>query len=156
MNTLTEKISDFLAQKNLAVAGVSRNPQGQAANAIFKKLKETGHQVYPINPRTDNVEGEHCYSDLKSIPAKIDGVVICTPAQAAEEIVRECARLGIPRVWMHRAIGPGSVSEAAVRLCQENKITVIAGACPIMYCLPVDFGHKCLRWMLGIFGKLPQ
>jgi predicted CoA-binding protein len=156
MSTLTEKVSDFLAQKHIAVAGVSRNPQGGAANAIFKKPKESGYQVYPINPKTDNMEGEHYNPDLKSIPAKIDGVVICTPAQAVAEIVGECATLGIPRVWMHRVIGPGSVFNAAIKLCQGNKILVIAGACSLMYCQPVDFGHKCLHWMLGIFGKLPN
>jgi predicted CoA-binding protein len=156
MSTLTDKVNDFLAQKHIAVAGVSRNTLGEAANAIFKKLKESGYQVYPINPRAENVEGEKCYPDLKSIPIKIDGVVICSPAQAAEAVVRECVTLGISRIWMHRAIGPGSVSEAAVQLCHDHKISVIAGACPMMYCQPVDFGHKCLYWMLRMFGKLPQ
>lgn len=156
MSTFIEKVNDFLAQKHIAVAGVSRNPQGQAANLIFKKLKETGHQVYPINPRTDNVEGDPCYPNLKSVPVKIDGMVICAPPQAAEQIVKECAELGIKRVWMHRSVGQGSVSDTAAKFCEQNNITVIAGACPMMYCQPVDFGHKCLRWMLGIFGKLPH
>jgi hypothetical protein len=57
---------------------------------------------------------------------------------------------------MHRSFGQGSVSDAATKFCEQNNIIVIAGACPMMYCQPVDFGHKCLHWMLGIFGKLPH
>jgi predicted CoA-binding protein len=102
------------------------------------------------------VEGEKCYPNLKSIPDGVDGVVIVTPPEAAEQIVRECAEIGISRVWMHRSFGPGSVSEEAVQYCEENNISVIAGACPMMFCQPVDFGHKCMRWILGVSGKLPR
>ncbi len=113
MNTLNEKVTDFLSQKTIAVAGVSRNAKGEAANLIFKKLKETGYQVYPVNPKTDTVEGERCYPSLHAIPVTIDGVVICTPPQAAEQLVKECLELGIKRVWMHRSFGQGSVSDSA-------------------------------------------
>ncbi len=155
MSTLIEKVNDFLSQKKIAVAGVSRNARGEAANLIFKKLKATGYQVYPVNPKTDMVEGERCYPDLSAIPVKVDGVVICTPPSATELLVKECAELGIQQVWMHRAFGTGSVSHTATRFCEQNHITVIAGACPMMYCQPVDFGHKCIRWILGAFRKLP-
>lgn len=156
MSKLIEKVNDFLAQKQIAVAGVSRNAQGEAANLIFKKLKEAGYQVYPVNPKTDVVEGERCYPNLSAIPVKIDGVVICTPPFAAEQLVKECVDLDIKRVWMHRSFGTGSVSAAAFKFCEQNNIAVIAGACPMMYCQPIDFGHKCLRWILGAFGKLPD
>lgn len=156
MSTLTEKVSNFLAQKHIAVAGVSRDPKGSAANLIYQKLKNGGYKVFPVNPQAEKVEGDRCFANLKNIPEKIDGVVICTPPQAADQIVKECAELGITRVWMHRSFGQGSVSDEAAKFCEQNNITVIAGACPMMYCQPVDFGHKCLRWMLGMFGKLPD
>jgi hypothetical protein len=49
-----------------------------------------------------------------------------------------------------------SVSAEAVALCQQHGISLIAGACPMMYCAPVDFGHRCMRWMMGATGGLPQ
>jgi len=156
MSIFIEKVNDFLAQKHIAVAGVSREPKGSAANLIYQKLKNNGYKVFPVNPQAEKVEGDRCFANLKSIPEKIDGVVICTPPLAADQIVRECAELKISRVWMHRSFGQGSVSDAAKKFCEQNNITVIAGACPMMYCQPVDFGHKCLRWMLGMFGKLPH
>lgn len=155
MPTLKGKVDDFLAQKRIAVAGVSREPKGSAANLIYQKLKSAGYQVFPLNPHAETVEGEKCYPDLKSIPDGVNGVVIVTPPEAVEQIVRECAETGVSRVWMHRSFGAGSVSEEAVQYCAENNISVIAGACPMMFCQPVDFGHKCMRWILGVTGKLP-
>src|SRR5262245_25164309 len=150
-----ELIDDFLAQRRIAVAGVSRD-SGQAANLIFRKLRDSGHEVFPINPRAKEVEGAACYPDLRSAPAPIDGVVILTRPEDALEVVHECAEVGVPRVWMHRGIGVGSVSEAAVAYCRERGIKVIAGGCPMMYCAPVDVAHRCMRWVLGVMGRVPK
>lgn len=155
MAELRDAVEDFLSAKRLAVAGVSREGN-LPANAIFRKLKSSGYDVYPVNPRAQEVEGVPCFADLASVPASLEGVVIATPPGAAEELVRECADLGIGKVWMHRSFGGGSVSDSAVRLCREEGISVIAGACPMMFLEPVDFGHRCFRWILGGVGKLPR
>jgi hypothetical protein len=148
-------VRDFLSRKRLAVAGVSRNGQ-EAANAIFRKLRDTGHEVFPVNPNAGEIEGTTCYPDLRSIPGGVEGVVIATAPAATDRVVRECAELGIPRVWMHRAFGAGSVSREAVRFCRAKGITVIDGACPMMYCEPVDPAHRCIRWFMKITGGLPR
>lgn len=145
---------DFLSQRRIAVAGVSRSGR-KAANLIYRKLRGAGYEVFPVNPRADQVEGDPCYPDLGSIPGGVDGVVISTKPESARVLVQECCRLGIPRVWMHRSLGEGSVSEEGVRLAREKGIRIIAGGCPMMFCEPVDFGHRCLRWFLGWSGRLP-
>lgn len=154
MSTLQERVDDFLAQKRIAVAGFSRD-HNQPANAIYRKLRDTGHEVFATNPKTQKADGEPCYPDLASIPGGVDAVMISTPPAAGEEIVRQCAELGISRVWMHRSFGAGSVSQAAVDYCREHGISVIPGGCPMMFCQPVDIAHKCMRWFLGVTGKLP-
>lgn len=155
MSTLEAAVKDFLAQKRLAVAGVSRNGDMEAANGIYKKLRDSGYEVFAINPNAETIEGDPCYPDVGSIPGGVDGVVIVTAPSATEQVVRDCARAGIKRVWMHKGMG-SSVSDAAVKYCQENGISVIPGACPMMFCQPVDFAHKCIRMGLGLFGRLPQ
>ena len=149
-------IQNFLAQKRLAVAGVSRNPKGEAANLIYHKLREAGYEVFPINPHAEMIAGERCYPNLKTISPVVDGVVIATRPEIAEQIVHECAEIGVSRVWMHRSFGAGSISEAATRFCHEHNIAVIAGGCPMLFCPPVDFGHKCMRWILKATGGLPK
>jgi predicted CoA-binding protein len=156
MSTMSPLVKEFLAQKRIAVAGVTRGEASAPGNLIFRKLRAAGCEVYPINPRAETVEGARCYADLKSAPGPVDGVVLTTPPAATEALVRECAELGIRRVWMHRSFGQGSVSEAAVEFCRGNNIAVIAGGCPMMFCEPVDFGHRCMRWVLRLTGKLPE
>ena len=155
MSDLREAVQDFLARKRLAVAGVSRDGN-LPANLIFRKLRDAGYEVFPVNPNASEVEGVPCYRDLASVPAGLEGVVLAAPPGAAEGLVRECAQLGIPRVWMHRSLGEGSVSPEAVELCRREGIAVIPGACPMMFVEPVDFGHRCFRWVLGGLGKLPE
>lgn len=157
MSNLEAKVTDFLNLKRIAVAGVSRTKQ-DAANLIYRKLKAAGYQVFPINPNANTFENDQCYPDLKSIPGTVDGVVIVTRPKLAEELVRQCAEAGTSREWLHQSMikSGTSVSEEAVRFCSEHSITVIAGACPMMFCQPVDFGHKCMRWMMRFTGGLPK
>lgn len=155
MTTLREAVDEFLAKKRIAVAGVSRDPR-QPANAIYRKLRTAGHQVFPVNPSADRLEDDPCYPELGAIPGGVDAVVIATSPKDTEGVVRQCMVLGIRNVWMHRSFGSGSVSDEAVRLCREGGISVIDGACPLMYCEPVDIFHKGIRWILGVFGRLPH
>ncbi|MGD2216179.1 MAG: CoA-binding protein [Gemmatimonadales bacterium] len=152
---MQEAVQRFLAQKRIAVAGVSRN-KSEAANVVYRKLRASGYEVFPVNPNAETVEGDACYPDLKSVPGGVDGVVIATRPAVTEQVVRECADLGVSRVWMHRSFGQGSVSESAVGYCRENGIEVIPGGCPMMFCQPVDFGHRCMRWILSVTGGLPK
>lgn len=146
-------VEDFLAAENLAVAGVSRDPN-QPANHIFRRLRDTGHTVWAVNPSADEVEGGPCFPDLASIPGPVEGVVIATPPASAPDVVRACAARNVGRVWMHRSFGTGSVSEEAVELCREHGIQVIVGGCPMMYCGEVDVAHRCMRWILEFRGRI--
>ena len=146
-------IADFLSQRRIAVAGVSRS-SGQAANAIFRRLRGAGYDAVPVNPRSSEVEGTTCYPNLGAIPEPVDGVVVATPPDAALEVVVECAELGIPRVWFHRSFGDGSTSPEAVSACRDSGIACIVGGCPLMYCQPVDLAHRLLRWWLTRRGRI--
>lgn len=156
--TLETRVNEFLAQKRIAVAGVSRNNSHHpAGNLIYRRLKKTGHEVFPVNPHMQTFEGDRCYADLRSIPGGVDGVVIVTGPDTTERIVRDCSDAGVRRVWMHQSMGKkaSSVSPAAIEYCHEHDISVIAGACPMMYGDGVDFGHTCMRWFLTLTGGLP-
>jgi len=155
--TLDMKVHDFLAQKRIAVAGVSRaNSHHPAANLIYHRLKKTGHDVFAVNPHMQTFEGDRCYPDLQSIPGGVDAAVIITRPENTERIVRDCSDAGVRRVWMHQSLAKGSsVSPAAVEYCRLHDISVIDGACPMMYGAGVDFGHTCMRWFMKLTGGLP-
>jgi len=155
--TLETKIHDFLTQQRIAVAGVSRDKSHHpAGNLIYQRLKRTGHDVFPVNPNMQSFEGDRCYPDLQSIPGGVDGVVIITRPETTERIVHDCRDAGVRRVWMHQSMAKGSsVSPAAVEYCRQHDISVIAGACPMMYGAGVDFGHTCMRLFMRFTGRLP-
>ncbi|MBM4423533.1 MAG: CoA-binding protein [Chloroflexi bacterium] len=161
--TIDPLVKDFLAQKRIAVVGVSRK-EG-AANLNYRKFKKAGYTVFAVNPNIETFDGDPCYRDLKSLPEKVDGVFIVTRPALTEKVVRERAELGLQRVWMHCVLGStptvakdaaakiGSASPEAVRLCRENGIAVIPGGCVSMFLEP-DFGHACMRGMLRMAGAL--
>lgn len=154
MARMPSSVAAFLAGKRFAVAGVSRNPQ-QAANAIFRKLRNSGFEVFPVNPNATETEGERCYPDLASTPGPLDGVVVATHPRDALGIVRQYGAQGLRQVWFHRSLGSGSVSDEAVRECNARGIQCIVGGCPLMYCEPVDPAHRCFRWLLRLGGRVP-
>ena len=133
MEKVPDGIAAFLRGKRIAVAGVSRQP-GQAANAVYRKLREAGYEVFALNPNATEAEGAPCYPDLASIPGRIDGLVVATHPRVAVELVRQCAERGVGQVWFHRSFGKGSVSAEAIRECAERGIPcIVGGCCPLMY-----------------------
>ena len=145
MPSIDEAASAFLANKRVAVTGVSRRPKQHGSNTVYKRLRERGYDVFAVNPNAEQVEGDRAYPDLRSIPGGVGAVVIGTRPERADETMRECAELGIGHVWMHRSYGAGSVSDSATAYGREHGITVIDGGCPCMFEPTADFGHKVMR-----------
>jgi len=160
MAKIDNLVQDFLAQKIIAVVGVS-NQRETGANRNYKAFKQRGYRVYAVNPRISTFDGSPCYPDLKSIPEKPDAVFMLTSPRVTEQVVQQCVDLGVKHVWMHCLMGtkPGlsagstSVSQSAVEMCKANGIAVIPGSCPAQF-LESDFGHGMMRRLWNILGFL--
>lgn len=155
MTGIKAAATSFLAHKRIAVTGVSRNPEGHGSNVVYKRLRERGYQVFAINPNAEQVEGDRTYPDLKSVDGGVEAVVIGTRPETAADTMHECVDLGIREVWMHRSFGTGSVSHDAAEYGREHGIEVIEGGCPCMFDPAADPGHKVMRTMLTLTGKVP-
>jgi len=156
MPTIKEAAAAFLGNKRIAVTGVSRAPKGHGSNAVYKRLRDRGYEVFAVNPNADEVEGDRCYHKLSDIPGGVDAVVIATRPETAEATIRECDDLGIKQTWMHRAFGNGSVCDEATVYGREHGITVIDGGCPLMFEPTADFAHKVMRVVLAPSKKVPK
>lgn len=158
MSTLDTMVQNFLAQKRIAVVGVS-DKRETGCNLAYQKFKDAGYQVFAINPRIASFQGDACYPDLASLPTKPDAVFILANPKVTDQIVSQCVDLGVKHVWMHCMMGtkPGlakdmtSVSQSAVDVCKANGIAVIPGSCPNQY-LNADGGHKFMKGMFNLFG----
>ena len=158
MEKIDNLVKDFLAQKKIAVVGVS-DKRETGCNLAYTKFKENGYQVFAVNPRISTFNGDACYPDLKSLPEKPDAVFLLTNPKVTDQIIQQCVDLGIKHVWMHCMMGtkPGlasgmtSVSQSAVEMCEANGIEVIPGSCPNQYLNP-DGGHKFMRGLWSLLG----
>lgn len=164
MSRTESMIAEFLDQRNIAVVGVSRT-DASFANAIFRRLKDAGYRVFPVNPNMDAFEGERCYPSVGRIEEAVDGVLIAAGPDVTDVVVDECIGLGIKRVWMHNMLGTSvrwgkgmsrrttSVSPAAVEKARAAGLTVIPGDCPMQHVEPVDGWHRCVHWVAGKVGN---
>ncbi len=156
MQPIASAAAEFLANERIAVTGVSRSGGDHSGNAVYRRLRDRGLEVFAVNPHATAVEGDPCFPDLASIPGGVDAVVVATAPDHAERTVRECIDLGIRHVWMHHGPSATSVCPDAVALGRSHGLAVIDGGCPLMFGRVADIGHTCLRMALIGFGRMPR
>ena len=147
-------IRDFLAQKRIAVVGVSHDPK-DFSRGLLRMLRERGYDAVAVNPELSSADESPCYASLTDISPKVDGVLVMTSPAATDQIVQECAKLRIPRVWLYRAGGKGAVSPQAVEFCEEHGIAVVPGECPYMFLNESGWFHRLHGFFKKISGAYP-
>ena len=153
--TSLEPIEDFLAQKRIAIVGMSREAKSMS-EMVFKELSRRGYDVVPVNPNVQEVMGRKCFARVQDIQPAVDGVLLMTSPAVTEVVVKDCAECGIKRVWMHRGMGQGAVSEKAIELCRERGISVIPGECPLMFLPQCDGIHSWHGFIRKVTGRYPR
>jgi len=152
--TTREEVRDFLAQKRLALVGVSRNPK-DFSREMFRELRRQGYDMVPVNPAVDEVDGERSFARLQDIKPPVDGVLVMTPADQSLRIAQDCEESGITHVWFHRGTGRGAVDEEAVGFCRERGMHVVAGLCPYMFLSQAPFFHRVHGFFMKVAGTYP-
>jgi uncharacterized protein len=153
---IAEAAQSFLANRRIAVTGVSRNPSGHGSNAVYDRLIGRGFEVFAVNPNAEAIGDRPAYPTLAAIPGGVDAVVIGTRPQRALDTVKEAVDLGITHVWMHRSVDAGSVSPEAVAYGREHGLTVIDGGCPLMFGSAADGFHKVMCAVMKLTGQVPK
>jgi predicted CoA-binding protein len=150
---MKETIQEFLNDKKVAIVGAS-NKKDNFGRSIMTELSKAGYEVFPVNPRCEEVEGVACVPSVRDLPEQVKGVILAIPSTLTEEVVSECAGTPIKRVWMIKGMGRGAYSEKAHELCKAHNIEVVYGFCPMMF-----FGkgmHKFHLWLRKTFSSLPE
>ncbi len=146
-------ISDFLAQKRIAVVGASRSPKDFNAS-MFRTLRERGYDAVPVNPNATEIDGVRCYARLQDVQPPVQGALVMTKPEVAEKVVEDCREAGIARVWLYGTSG-SSNSPRAVEFCHANGIAVVPGFCPHMFLAGTSWGHRFHGALLKLVGKYP-
>ena len=149
-----ETIEDFLAQKRIAMVGVSREPR-EFSGLLFQELLKRGYDMVPVNPKAPEVLGRQCFARVQEIQPPVDAAILMTSPAVTESVVQDCAQAGIRRIWMYRAGGQGAVSPAAVEFCRTHDIQVGPGECPFMF-LPNAGFHAIHTFIRKITFRYPR
>jgi len=150
-----ETIEDFLAQKRIAIIGASRDPKSFSI-MLLKEFVRRGYEAVPVNPKTPNVLGRTCYARVEDIQPPVQGAILLTPSQFTENGIAECAKAGIPRIWIYGANGKSNLSQKTLPFCEEQGIKVIAGQCPFMFLSGAGGVHRFHGFVRKITGRYPQ
>ncbi|MGE5627046.1 MAG: CoA-binding protein [Solirubrobacterales bacterium] len=110
----------MLNQKIWAVAGANQNCI-KFGNKIYRKLKEKGYEVYPINPMYDNVEGDACYKDMTSMAKIPDVLNIVVSPERAVPLIKEAASLGVKYIWFQ----PHTYNDEVLQITRELGIIAV-------------------------------
>ncbi len=149
-NASGSDIRDFLAQRSLAIAGVSRKGRGFGAIAL-RELGRRGYDMHVIHPGADEIQGRRCARSVRDVADRVGGLLLVTRPAVTTGLVREAAQAGIRRIWMQQ----GAESDEAISICRENGIAAVHGECILMFAQPAGF-HRFHHWVRGLFGRLPD
>jgi len=150
-----ETIEEFLAQKRLAMIGVSRNPKDFSA-VLFEEFRKRGYEMVAVNPNATEVLGQRCFTRIQDVQPPVEAALLMTTSKVTDSVVSDCAQAGIRRIWMYRAGSTGAVSPSAVAFCQEHGIQVIPGQCPFMFLPGAGGVHKFHGFIRKITGRYPK
>lgn len=142
------KIEAFFCSEKFVLLGVNRDAK-KFGHIVFKTLIEKGFEIIPVNPAVDDISGHKCYRDLSSINGQISHVILVTPPQQTDNVVREAIKLGIKHIWVQR----GSQTAETEGLTAKSNVETYINECILMYARPSGI-HKFHRNMVLFFSKL--
>lgn len=123
--SVQEQINQFLSAVAFGVAGASSNRQ-KFGNRVLRCYLQNGKRAIPVNPNETAIEGLDCVASIDELPADVTSLSMITPPAVTEQLVPKAIAHGIRNIWMQ----PGAESPAAVALCREKGVNVIAdGSC---------------------------
>ncbi len=123
-----EKIkAEMLDKKVWAVVGVTPS-ESKFGYKIYKKLKDKGYEVYGINPKYNDIDGEKLYKSISDLPVKPDCVDMVVSPKVGRPVVEDIAKAGIEYVWFQ----PGTFDEEMLDLAESKKLRYVYYDCVLV------------------------
>src|SRR5215467_11591182 len=120
--------------RSVALIGVS-NEQNKLSGRPFRFFREYGYtgNVYPVNPKYQEISGVPCFAKLSDIPGEVDLAVITLPASAVPQALEECGGKGVKAAAIISS-GFAEVGGEGGRL--QEQLTEVASRYGIAVCGP--------------------
>jgi hypothetical protein len=126
-SSMKDHISQAIAQRNWAIAGVSRD-RNKFGNIIYRDLRAAGYLVSAVNPYATEVEGDPVWPTLLDLPERPDVVDVVVPSHVGRKIADDAAKAGVPFFWLQ----PGAESDDLINYAESLGLIVIHHACAMV------------------------
>jgi len=114
----------------VAIIGASNN-RGKFSNKAVRAYLKQGFEVYPVNPKEDEIEGLKAYKTILDVPGDIDRVSVYLPPAVTLGVLEDIAKKAPKELFLN----PGSENEEVVKKAKA------LGLDPILACSIVDIGE---------------
>jgi predicted CoA-binding protein len=152
--TARHLVNEFLTIKRFAMVGVSRDPK-DFSRRLYDELCRRGYDVVPVNPFVGHIDGKPCLPRVQDIRPPVTSALLMTSHATTDQVLRDCADAGITLVWIYGISGVKSVSQSALKICDETGIKVVSGYCPFMFFHSTAFLHRLHGFVLKLTGSYP-
>ncbi len=120
-----ERIVEVLTKyRKIALVGASPKPE-RDANEVMRYLLGKGYEVYPVNPRYEEVLGRKCYPSVLDIPDEVDIVDLFVRPEFTIDYVEQAIRKSAKIVWFQF----GTFNEEAFKRAKETGLIAVAHRC---------------------------
>lgn len=151
MELKLSKIQEFFNQKEIAIAGVSRDEK-KFGSTLYTQMQNKKFNVLPLNPNIEIYKEKKCYRSIYELPQTTTAIIICTKPQETEKILEQAKKKGIKHIWIQQGAQIQNIEEYA----QKSEENIIYGKCAFMFLEPVDSVHKFHRFFVKLFGGYPK
>ncbi|MCP2169343.1 acetate--CoA ligase family protein [Goodfellowiella coeruleoviolacea] len=105
----------------IAVIGASAEP-GKIGNSVMRNLVDGGFagQIFPINPRADEIMGHKVYRSVTDVPVDVDVAVFAVPAKLVPSALTECGHKGVPAA----VLIPSGFAETGNTALQDEVVAI--------------------------------
>ncbi len=125
-------VQNFLAQKRIAIVGVSRNPK-ELSRALLAEFARRGYDTVAVNPNASDFDGQKCFARIEDVTPAPGAALLMTSQGLLEEVLRDCGKAGIRHIWIYGYGGRSTVSPVAVSELRNAGVGVVNGECPFMF-----------------------
>lgn len=140
MNTIAQLRRILKQYRTIAVVGLSADWYRPSYFAA-KYMQEHGYRIIPVNPKYDEILGEKCWPDLKSIPEPVDIVDVFRKPQDCAAVAQDAVAIGAKVLWLQL----GVINDEAAHIAEAGGLDVVMDRC-------VKIEHARLFGGLGWFG----
>lgn len=152
---LKQEIDQFLAGKQIAFVGASRN-EAKYSNKVYQKLKESGYNVIPVHPEMESIDGDKCIQNASELPGDVQALMIIASQNVRAKVLKDLSGTNINRIWMFPGKKNSPDVESEVERLKDAGVGVISGFCPFMFLEPVESIHSFHRFVKRMIGRYPK